>query len=248
MRIDLNADVGEGVGQDPALMPHITSANVACGVHAGSPAVMRETVLLAREHGVAVGAHPSFPDREGFGRRDLRLPPLQIEDIVVSQIEALAAIAAAEDVRLQHVKPHGALFNVAVRDRSVADAIARAIALVDPALILFGLPASELIAAGKAAGLRTACEAFADRAYRPDGTLVPRTQPGALIDDASQVLTRVAAIALERAVIAIDGTRVPITLDTICVHGDTPGAADLAARIRATLAANGIDVKSIGQP
>jgi len=209
---------------------------------------MRETVLLAREHGVAVGAHPSFPDREGFGRRDLQLPPLQIEDIVVSQIEALAAIAAAEGVRLQHVKPHGALFNVAVRDRSVADAIARAIALVDPALILFGLPASELIAAGKAAGLRTACEAFADRAYRPDGTLVPRTQPGAVIDDAAQVLTRLAAIALERAVIAIDGTRVPITLETICVHGDTPGAAGLAARIRATLAASGIDVKSIGQP
>jgi UPF0271 protein len=209
---------------------------------------MRETVLLAREHGVAVGAHPSFPDREGFGRRDLQLPPLQIEDIVVSQIEALAAIAAAEGVRLQHVKPHGALFNVAVRDRSVADAIARAIALVDPALILFGLPASELIAAGKAAGLRTACEAFADRAYRPDGTLVPRTQPGAVIDDAAQVLARVATIALERAVIAIDGTRVPITLDTICVHGDTPGAAALAARIRAALATSGIDVKSIGQP
>ena len=248
MRIDLNADVGEGVGQDPALMPYITSANVACGVHAGSPAVMRETVLLAREHGVAVGAHPSFPDREGFGRRDLQLPPQQIEDIVVSQIEALAAIAAAEGVRLQHVKPHGALFNVAVRDRSVADAIARATALVDPALILFGLPASELIAAGKAAGLRTACEAFADRAYRPDGTLVPRTQPGAVIDDAAQVLTRVAAIAREHAVIAIDGTRVPITLDTICVHGDTPGAAGLAARIRAALAASGIDVKSIGQP
>jgi UPF0271 protein len=209
---------------------------------------MRETVLLARDHGVAVGAHPSFPDREGFGRRDLQLPPLQIEDIVVSQIEALAAIAAAEGVRLQHVKPHGALFNVAVRDRSVADAIARAIALVDPALILFGLPASELIAAGKAAGLRTACEAFADRAYRPDGTLVPRTQPGAVIDDAAQVLARVATIALERAVIAIDGTRVPITLDTICVHGDTPGAAALAARIRAALATSGIDVKSIGQP
>jgi UPF0271 protein len=209
---------------------------------------MRETVLLARDHGVAVGAHPSFPDREGFGRRDLQLPPLQIEDIVVSQIEALAAIAAAEGVRLQHVKPHGALFNVAVRDRSVADAIARAIALVDPALILFGLPASELIAAGKAAGLRTACEAFADRAYRPDGTLVPRTQPGAVIDDAMQVLARVTTIALERAVIAIDGTRVPITLDTICVHGDTPGAAALAARIRAALATSGIDVKSIGQP
>jgi len=248
MRIDLNADVGEGVGQDPALMPHITSANVACGVHAGSPAVMRETVLLAREHGVAVGAHPSFPDREGFGRRDLQLPPQQIEDMVISQIEALAAIAAEEGVQLQHVKPHGALFNVAVRDRSVAEAIARATALVNPALILFGLPASELIAAGRAAGLQTACEVFADRAYRPDGTLVPRTQPGAVIDDAAQVLTRVAAIAREHAVIAIDGTRVPITPDTICVHGDTPGAAALAARIRATLAASGIDVKSIGQP
>lgn len=248
MRIDLNADVGEAIGQDPALMPHITSANVACGVHAGDPAVMRETVILARRHGVAVGAHPSFPDREGFGRRALQLPPRQIEDLVVSQIEALAAIASAEGMRLQHVKPHGALFNVAVRDRSVADAIARATASVDPALILFGLPASELIAAGRAAGLQTASEAFADRAYRPDGTLVPRTQPGAVIDDAAQVLTRVAAMARDRAVIAIDGTRVPITLDTICVHGDTPGAADLAARIRSTLAASGIDVKSIGQP
>jgi len=246
MRIDLNADVGEGVGQDPALMPHITSANVACGVHAGGTAVMREAVLLARGHGVAVGAHPSFPDRDGFGRRDLQLPPQQIEDIVVSQIEALAAIAAEEGVQLQHVKPHGALFNVAVRDRSVADAIARATALVNPALILFGLPASELIAAGKEAGLQTACEVFADRAYRPDGTLVPRTEPGAVIDDAAQVLARVAAIAREHAVIAIDGTRVPITLDTICVHGDTPGAAALAARIRATLAASGIEVRAIG--
>jgi UPF0271 protein len=207
---------------------------------------MRETVILARQHGVAVGAHPSFPDRDGFGRRDLQLPPRQIEDLVVSQIEALAAIAVAEGVRLQHVKPHGALFNIAVRDRSVADAIARATASVDRALILFGLPASELIAAGHAVGLQTACEAFADRAYRPDGTLVPRTQPGAVIDDAAQVLSRVAAMARDRAVIAIDGTRVPITVDTICVHGDTPGAADLAARIRATLAASGIDVRSIG--
>jgi UPF0271 protein len=209
---------------------------------------MRETVLLAREHGVAVGAHPSFPDREGFGRRDLRLPPRQIEDTVASQIEALAAIAAAEGVRLQHVKPHGALFNIAVRDRSVADAIARATASVDPALILFGLPESHLIAAGAAAGLRTACEAFADRAYRADGTLVPRTEPGAVIDDAAHVLARVVAMAREHAIVAIDGTRVPIALDTICVHGDTPGAAELAARIRATLAASGIEVRALRQP
>jgi UPF0271 protein len=168
--------------------------------------------------------------------------------MVVSQIGALAAIAATEGVRLQHVKPHGALFNVASRDRSIADAIARATASVDPALILFGLPDSELIAAGTAAGLRTACEAFADRAYRPDGTLVPRTEPGAVIDDAAEVLARVVAMAREHAVVATDGTRVSIAFDTICVHGDTPGAANLAARIRATLVASRIDVRAIGQP
>lgn len=215
-------------------MPYITSANVACGFHAGDPGVMRDTVLLACEHGVAVGAHPGFPDREGFGRRNLHLTPRQVEDIVVYQIGAIAAIAAAAGVRLQHVKPHGALFNIAVRDRSVADAIARATVAVDRSLILFGLPESELTAAGEAAGLRTAREAFADRAYRADGTLVPRTEPGAVIDDPTDVLARVVAMARDPRV------------DTICVHGDTPGAADLAARIRAALVASGIDVKAIG--
>ena len=217
-------------------MPHITSANVACGFHAGDPGVMRDTVLLAREHGVAVGAHPGFPDPDGFGRRDLNLTPRQVEDIVVYQIGAIAAIAAAAGVRLQHVKPHGALFNIAVRDRSVADAIARATAAVDRSLILFGLPDSELTAAGEAAGLRTAREAFADRAYRADGTLVPRTASGAVIDDPTEVLARVVAMARNPRV------------DTICVHGDTPGAAGLAARIRATLVRGGIEVKAIGQP
>jgi UPF0271 protein len=215
-------------------MPHITSANIACGFHAGDAGVMRDTVMLAREHGVAVGAHPGFLDREGFGRRDLRLTPRQVEDIVVYQIGAMAAIAAAAGVRLQHVKPHGALFNVAVRDRLFADAIARATAAVDRSLILFGLPESELTAAGEAAGLRTAREAFADRAYRKDGTLVPRTEPGAVIDDPAEVLGRVVAMARDPRV------------DTICVHGDTPGAAGLAARIRATLVAGGIEVKAIG--
>ena len=234
MRVDLNADVGELCGQDAALMRSITSANVACGSHAGDPGVMRDTLLLAREHGVAVGAHPGFPDREGFGRRDLHLTPRQVEDVVVYQIGAIAAIAAASGVRLQHVKPHGALFNIAVRDRSIADAIARAMAAVDRSLILFGLPDSELIAAGEAAGLRTAREAFADRAYRADGTLVPRTEPGAVIDDPAEVLARVVAMASDPGV------------DTICVHGDTPGAAGLAARIRATLVAGGIDVKAVG--
>ena len=249
MRIDLNADVGEGrgglLGQDPALMPHITSVNIACGFHAGGPAVMRETVALAREHGVAVGAHPGFPDLEGFGRRELHVTPRDVEDFVVYQIGALGAIAAAQGVRLQHVKPHGALFNMAVRDASLADAVARAAALIDRTLILFGLPGSQLIAAGWRAGLRTASEGFADRAYGPDGTLVPRAEPGGVIHDPAVVVRRAVRMVKERAVEAIDGTTLALPIDTICVHGDTPGAAELAARIRSTLEADGVEVRSL---
>jgi UPF0271 protein len=247
MRVDLNADVGESVGHDPELMPHITSANVACGFHAGDPGVMRATVSLAREHGVAVGAHPGFPDLAGFGRRELQVSPRDVEDFVVYQIGALAGIAAAQGVRLQHVKPHGALFNMAVRDGALADAIARATTLIDRSMILFGLPESELIAAGRRAGLRTACEVFADRAYEPDGTLVSRQRPGAVIDDPGIVLERVVRMVRDKAVDAIDGSRVALEVDTICVHGDTPGAADLAARIRKALAERGIDVVAVGQ-
>ena len=232
MRIDLNADVGEECGQDAALLRCITSANVACGRHAGSPTVMRETVLLALDHGVAVGAHPGFDDREHFGRRDLKLPAEQITDLVVRQVDALASIAAQAGARLQHVKAHGALYNIAVRDRGVADAIALAVASVDSTLILLGLPGSELTAAGIAAGLRTAREAFADRAYRPDGSLVPRTEPGAVIHDPDQVLVRVVPLAQR------------LNVDTICVHGDTPGAADLARRIREALELAKIDVRN----
>ena len=243
MRVDLNADVGESfgawsMGQDPALMSSITSANVACGFHAGDPGVMRATVALAAEHGVAVGAHPGFPDLAGFGRRELQVSPRDVEDFVVYQVGALAGIAAAQGVRLQHVKPHGALFNMAVRDAALADAIARAVALIDKSMILFGLPGSELVAAGARAGLRTACEVFADRAYRSDGTLVPRQEEGAVIHDAAAVEQRVIAMVRDQAVQAIDGTRVPLTVDTICVHGDTPGAA-AACRPRARRARNG---------
>ena len=250
MRVDLNADVGESsgawsLGQDPALMRSITSASVACGFHAGDPGVMRATVALALEHGVAVGAHPGFPDLAGFGRRELQVSPRDVEDFVVYQIGALAAIAAAQGVRLQHVKPHGALFNMAVRDAALADAIARAVTLIDTSMILFGLPGSELVAAGTRAGLRTACEAFADRAYRSDGTLVPRQEEGAVIHDAAAVEQRVMAMVRDQAVRAIDGTRVPLTVDTICVHGDTPGAAGLAARIRASLEKAGVEVKAL---
>jgi UPF0271 protein len=233
MRIDLNADVGEECGQDSALMRCISSANVACGLHAGNRAVMRSTVLLAREFGVAVGAHPGFDDREHFGRRDLELPPEQVTGLVVRQIDSLAAIAADAGIRLQHVKPHGALYNMAVRDRRIADAIARGAASVDSTLIVLGLPGSELVAAAEAAGLRAAGEAFADRAYRPDGTLVPRTEPGAIIHDPADVVARVVALAQRPDV------------DTICVHGDTPGAATLASKIRAALDAAKIEVRRL---
>jgi UPF0271 protein len=251
MRVDLNSDVGESfgaytLGQDQILLPHITSANVACGFHAGDPSVMRVTVALARQHGVAVGAHPGFPDLVGFGRRDLNATPGEIEDFVVYQVGALSAVAGAQGARLQHVKPHGALFNMAVRDRELADAIARATAAVDRSLILFGLPGSELISAGRRAGLRTAAEVFADRAYEPDGTLVSRRQPGAVIHDPDAVVARVVRMAMERSVIAVDGSTVAFDLDTICVHGDTPGAAVLAARIREALERSGVDVKAVG--
>jgi len=250
--VDLNGDVGEAssggpAGNDLAFMPHLTSANVACGFHAGDPGVMRATVALAREHGVAVGAHPGFPDPEGFGRRELQFSPRDVEDFVVHQVGALAAIAAGQGVRLQHVKPHGALFNMAVRDAALADAIARAAAVIDRALILFGLPGSEIVAAGKRAGLRTASEGFADRAYQADGTLVPRQQPGAVIDDPDTVVPRAVRMVWDQAVEAIDGSQVPLAIDTLCVHGDTPGAADLAARIRAALVASGVEVVAVGR-
>jgi 5-oxoprolinase (ATP-hydrolysing) subunit A len=252
MRVDLNADVGESfgawsLGQDPALMRFITSANVACGFHAGDPGVMRATVALAREHGVAVGAHPGFPDLAGFGRRELQVSPRDVEDFVVYQVGALAGIAAAQGVRLQHVKPHGALFNMAVRDAALADAIARAVATLDKAMILFGLPGSELVSAGRRAGLRTACEVFADRAYQADGTLVSRQDPGAVIDDADAVEERVIGMVREQAVAAIDGSRVALTVDTICVHGDTPDAAALAGRVRAALEKAGVEIVAVGR-
>ncbi len=257
MRVDLNADVGEGrsaaVGTpappcgDAAIMPSITSANVACGFHAGDPGVMRATVALARDHGVAVGAHPGFPDVEGFGRRELQVSPRDVEDFVAYQVGALAAIAAAQGVRLQHVKPHGALFNMAARDAALADAIARAAAGIDRELVLFGLPESELVAAGARAGLRTAREGFADRAYQADGALVPRSQPGAVIHDPEIVVRRAVRMVCEGTVDAIDGSRVALTIDTLCVHGDTPGAAELAANIRRALADAGVEVIAVGR-
>jgi 5-oxoprolinase (ATP-hydrolysing) subunit A len=251
MRIDINSDMGESfgayaIGHDDGLMKSITSANVAAGFHAGDPSVLRETIRLAKASGVAVGAHPGFPDLVGFGRREINVTTKEAEDMVLYQVAAVAGVAAAEGVKLQHVKPHGALFNMAVRNAELSAAIARAVAAFDRSLILFGLPGSEILAAGRAAGLRVAAEVFADRAYEPDGSLASRRKPGAVIHDAGTVVARAVRMATKRSVVAIDGSEVPLEADTICVHGDTPGSDDLAARIRAGFEAAGVQVRSIG--
>jgi len=251
MRIDINSDVGESfgaysIGHDAGLMRSITSANVAAGFHAGDPSVLRQTIRAAKQHGVAVGAHPGFPDLVGFGRRELNVTATEAEDFVLYQIAAVAGVAAAEGVSLQHVKPHGALFNMAVHDANLAGAIARAVASFDKRLILFGLPGSEILKAGRAAGLRVAAEVFADRAYEADGTLASRKKPGTVIHDPDAVVTRAVRMATQKNVVALDGSVVPLEADTMCVHGDTRGSDDLAARIRAGLEKAGVEVRSLG--
>ena len=253
VRVDLNADVGESfgaytLGNDAALMPCTTSASMAAGFHAGDPSVLRRTIRLAASHGVAVGAHPGFPDLVGFGRREIQVAPGEVEDFVLYQIAAVAGVSAAEGVRLRHVKPHGALYNMAARQEALAAAIARAVAAFDPTLVLFGLAGSELLKAGRSAGLSVASEVFADRAYEADGTLRSRMKPDAVIHDASLVVARAVRMVKEASVVALDGTLVPIQADTICVHGDTPGAEVLAARIREGLEAAGVLVRAIGRP
>lgn len=248
-RIDLNCDVGESfgawtLGADADVMSSVTSANIACGFHAGDPGVMKRTVRLARDAGVAVGAHPGLPDLAGFGRREMQVTAEEAHDLVVYQIGALAAVARAEGVRLEHVKPHGALYNMAARDRRLAAAIAAAVQSVDDSLVLFGLAGSTLLAAGEAAGLRVASEVFADRAYEPDGSLVSRTKEGAVVHDPSVVIERAIAMACDGQVTATDGSRVGLRADTICVHGDTPGAANLARQLRRALEEAGIAVKA----
>jgi UPF0271 protein len=233
------------MGQDAALMESISSANVACGFHAGDPATMRATIALAREKGVAVGAHPGFQDLVGFGRREMKASAAEVQDLVLYQVSALAGMAAAQGVRLQHVKAHGALYNMACRDRALADAIAAAVASFDPSLILFGLPASELIRAGAAAGLRTAAEVFADRAYDPDGSLTARSKPGSVIHDTPTVVQRAIRMVRDKQVVAVDGSTIQLQADTICLHGDTPGAAEHARAVRTGLEEAGIRVLSL---
>lgn len=251
-RIDLNSDMGESfgvytLGHDEALMRSITSANIACGFHAGDPTVIRRTIRMAKAAGVAVGAHPSFPDFSGFGRRPMQVDPGQLEDLVLYQIAAVAGVAAAEGVKLQHVKAHGSLGNMSHTDRALAAAIVRAVVAFDRSLVLFAMPGAELMKAAQAAGLPAASEVFADRAYEPDGQLAARSKAGALIHDRDLVVQRVVRIVREGTLVAIDGTILTLRADTICTHGDTPGAHELTRRMRAGLEAQGIKVMPFGQ-
>jgi UPF0271 protein len=252
VRIDLNCDVGESfgiytVGQDAEVMPFVTSANVACGFHAGDPTVMRRTVALARQHGVAVGAHPGLPDLVGFGRREMAISARDVGSTVVYQVGALAAVAASEGTRLQHVKVHGALYTMAARDAALASAVAGAVASVDRTLVLFGPPGSELIRAGERLGLAVAAEAFADRAYEPDGSLVSRVKPGSVLTDPETIVARVVRMATNGMVRASDDSDLRLDARTICIHGDTPGAPELARRVRAALEEAGVSVRPPGE-
>ena len=241
--IDLNCDMGEGEPSDPLLMPLVTSANIACGFHASDPQTMRRTVRLARQHGVAIGAHPSYPDRAGLGRRFLAASPDEVRDDVTYQIGALWAFCRAEGARLGHVKAHGALYNAAANDRDLARAVCEAARAVDPALAVVCLARSPMAEVARGLGVPCVEEAFADRAYTAAGMLVSRRTPGAVIDDAAKVAERVSMMVREKRVLAVDGASVPLDAQTICVHGDTPGAERLVAAIRARLDADGVAIR-----
>ena len=249
-KIDINSDIGESfgvyqLGLDEQVVPHITSANVACGYHAGDPGVMRRTVSLAKKHGVEVGAHPGFPDLMGFGRRNMDATLEEIRDYVLYQMGALQAFAAYHGMKLQHVKPHGSLYNMAFANPKIWEVIAEAVGRVDREIILVGLASSRtepLVEIGRRCGVRIAFEAFPDRAYAKDGSLVSRREKGSLIEDHQAVAERAFRMALDGKVTAIDGTEIDIRADTLCVHGDNPGAVQMVKAIRERLAAAGIDV------
>lgn len=248
--IDLNCDCGESfgpweMGDDAGVLPYVTSANIACGGHAGDPNVMRRTVRLCKELGVAVGAHPGYPDMQGFGRRSLPMSLIEVENAVLAQLGALYAITRAEGVELRHVKAHGALYNDAARHPALAAAIARAVASFSRDLTLVGLAGSHLISAGIDVGLPMAREAFADRTYEPDGSLRNRAHPDALITDPAQNLAQAVAIALHGQITSATGALIAVQAETLCIHGDTPGAAARAAALRTGLETAGVTVNNL---
>jgi len=244
VKIDLNADLGEGGSADAELMTLVSSVNIACGFHAGDAHTMLTSVRNAIKNGVAIGAHPSFPDRENFGRTAMDLPPETVYAQVLYQIGALEVIVRAENGVLCHVKPHGMLYNQAAKDPALADAIARAVRDCNPALILVGLAGSELIRAGERRGLTTRQEVFADRGYQPDGSLVPRTQPGALITDEERALAQTLEMVRSGHITATDGTSATVKAETVCLHGDGEHALQFARRLRAAFAEQGICVSA----
>ena len=244
--VDLNADMGEGFGRyqldDDALLATVTSASIACGFHAGDPVVMRDTVARAVGNGVVIGAHPGYPDLVGFGRRELAATPAEVEAFVVYQIGALQAVCAAAHTRLRYVKAHGALYNRAARDAATADAIARAVRSVDSSLALLGLAGSAMIGAAGRAGIRSVSEAFVDRAYRSDGTLLPRTESGALLTDVEAIADRALLMVETGKVCTADGRVIDVRVESLCTHGDGPEAVEIARAVRARLEGAGVRV------
>ena len=246
LSVDLNADLGEGAEHDNDLLALVSSANIATGFHAGDADSMRMAIAAAQSHGVAVGAHPSLFDRENFGRREISVTPAEVFEAVRYQLGVFEAIAVALKVRPAHVKPHGALYNMAAREPDLAVAVVRAVVAVDPALILFAPSESQLATAGRVYGLHVACEVFADRNYLPDGSLVPRTQPNALLNDPIAAAGRALRMLQEGMVRSVDGTDVAVKADTICVHGDTPGAVEFARALRSHLEQENVRIQSPG--
>lgn len=240
LSVDLNCDLGESyglykIGNDQEVLKHITSANIACGYHAGDHNVMMETVKMAKAHGVKIGAHPGFPDLHGFGRRDMHLTQQEIYNLTVYQIGALEAVARACGTKVVHVKPHGALYNIAARDKFVADAIAQAVFDVNPEFVLFGLAGSLLVRSGEDKGLKVAHEVFADRNYQPDGTLTPRSKADAMIHDTDAAIKRVLRMVKHGEIEAIDGSVIEMKADTICVHGDESQTLEFVVKLKKAL-------------
>jgi 5-oxoprolinase (ATP-hydrolysing) subunit A len=251
LRVDLNCDVGESfgryiLGEDMEVLQWITSANIACGFHAGDYNIMRKTVKIAVQKGVAIGAHPGLPDLLGFGRRKMEITPDEVFNLVLYQVGALSAFVKCEGGSLQHVKPHGALYHMAAHNRLFAEAIVKAVVSFDETIMVFGLSGSELIKIAKSYGLQVAQEAFADRTYQQDGALTPRSHPMAIIDDPNQVASHVLMMVQQGLVTATDGTKIPIQADTICIHGDGTRPFLLTAKIHHTLREKGIQIQSIG--
>jgi UPF0271 protein len=249
LTIDLNCDMGESfgvwpMGSDEVLMQYITSANIACGFHAGDPVVMQQTVRLALKYHVAIGAHPGYPDLQGFGRRNLQMTPAEVYAMMLYQIGALQAIVKAEGGVLHHVKAHGALYNAAAKDRALADAIARAVQHVDAGLILYGLSGGAQIASGQAIGLRTASEVFADRTYQDDGSLTPRSQADALISDTGQAVKQALQMVRDQAVTGSSGKNIGVVAQTICLHGDGAHAVEFARAIFEGMRGMGVEMKA----